>query len=110
MKQRSVVSVACILFFVLTGCAQTTKVDDGKIPITTTSDEARKEYLLGRDLAEKLRIQNSIEHFEAAVAKDPTFASAYFQLAQSSPTAKGFFDNLKKAVALATRCRKGSVS
>ena len=107
MKQRSVVSVACILFFVLTGCAQTTKVDDGKIPITTTSDEARKEYLQGRDLAEKLRIQNSIEHFEAAVAKDPTFASAYFQLAQSSPTAKGFFDNLKKAVALADKVSEG---
>jgi tetratricopeptide (TPR) repeat protein len=90
----------------LSGCAKK-KVDDGKIPITTSSDEARKEYLQGRDLADKLLIQNSIQHFENAVAKDPSFASGYFLLAQSSPTAKGFFDNMKKAVALADKASEG---
>jgi len=34
----------------------------GKIAITTSSDEARKEFLAGRDLAEKLRITDSIPH------------------------------------------------
>ncbi|HCV42955.1 MAG TPA: hypothetical protein DGH68_05690 [Bacteroidetes bacterium] len=82
-------------------------VDTGKIPITTASEEAKKEYLQGRDLAEKLRLQNSIVHFENAVAKDPNFASAYFQLAQAATTAKGFFDNMKKAVAHADKASEG---
>ncbi len=110
MKQPGVASLMCFLaalFFVATGCSQKAKVEDGKIPITTVSEEAKTEFLQGRDFAEKLRIQNSIEHFENAVAKDPSFASGYLQLAQSSPTAKAFFDNLKKAVALADKVSEG---
>jgi len=49
---------------------------DSKIPITTKSDEARKEFLLGRDLSEKLQAQDSVEHFDKAIALDPEFASA----------------------------------
>jgi len=90
----------------LNGCAKQ-KVDDGKIPITSTSEEAKKELLQGRDLTEKLRVQNSIQHFENAVAKDPDFALGYFYLAQSSPTAKGFFDNMKKALARLDKASEG---
>ena len=50
--------------------------DGGKIPITTKSEEAKKEFLQGRDLAEKLRAQESISHFDKAIALDPDFASA----------------------------------
>lgn len=99
----SALVVSLLLF---NGCEKK-KVDDGRIPITTTSEEARKDFLAGRDLSEKLRIQNSIQHFESAVAKDPNFASAYFLLAQSSPTAKGFFDNMKKALAMADKVSEG---
>ena len=49
---------------------------DGKIPITTSSEEARKEYLAGRDLQEKLRITDSIAHFDKALTLDPNFALA----------------------------------
>src|SRR5262245_19126832 len=40
----------------------------GKIPITTSSEEARKEFLQGRDLNEKLLIQDSIAHFDKAIS------------------------------------------
>ena len=50
--------------------------DGGKIPITTKSEEAKKEFLAGRDLAEKLRAQESVAHFDIALALDPDFASA----------------------------------
>ena len=43
----------------------------GKIPITTKSEDARKEFLLGRALSEKLQAQESVEHFNKAVALDP---------------------------------------
>jgi tetratricopeptide (TPR) repeat protein len=100
------VSALVVAMLLFTGCAKK-KVDDGKIPITTASEEAKKEFLQGRDLIEKLRLQNSILHFENAIAKDPNFASAYFQLAQAATTAKGFFDNMKKAVALVDKVSEG---
>jgi tetratricopeptide (TPR) repeat protein len=106
----------------LTGC---TKVDDGKsgsaaasnsdnstastgkIPSTTASEEARKEFLQGRDLAERLLIQDSIQHFDKALSLDPNFALAELSRANASPTAKEFFDHLKKAVSLSAKASEG---
>src|SRR4051794_13860687 len=79
----------------------------GKIPITTKSEDARKEFLLGRDLSEKLQGQESLEHFNKAVALDPEFATAELALANTAPTAKDFFDHLNKAVALANKTSEG---
>lgn len=81
--------------------------DGGKISITTKSEEAKKEFLEGRDLAEKLRAQESVEHFDKALALDPDFASAELARANSAPTAKDFFEHLKKAVALSGKASEG---
>lgn len=86
---------------------QETRPDAGKIPVTTASAEARAEFLQGRDLSEKLRITDSIAHFEKAVALDPGFALAELNLATSSPSAKGFFEHLGKAVTLADKASEG---
>jgi tetratricopeptide (TPR) repeat protein len=79
----------------------------GKIPVTTSSDEARKEFLQGRDLNEKLLIQDSIQHFDKAISLDPNFAWAELSRAQVSPTGKEFFEHLKKAVSLADKASNG---
>ena len=79
----------------------------GKIAITTSSEEARKEFLAGRDLSEKLRITDSIAHYDKAIALDPNFALAELNRANVSPSAKEFFDHLKKAVALADKASDG---
>ncbi len=79
----------------------------GKIAVTTSSEEARKEFLLGRDLQEKLLIQDSIQHYDKAISLDPNFALAELNRAQVSPTGKEFFDHLKKAVALADKASNG---
>ena len=81
--------------------------DGGKIPITTKSEEAKKEFLQGRDLAEKLRAQESVAHFDKAIALDPDFASAELARANSAPTAKDFFEHLNKAVALSGKASEG---
>ena len=77
------------------------------MPITTKSDDARKAYLEGRDLADRLKGTDSIQHFDQAIAADPEFASAELARANVSPTAKEFFDHLNKAVALADKSSDG---
>lgn len=81
--------------------------ESGKIPVTTSSEGARKEFLQGRDLSEKLLIQDSIQHFDKAISLDPNFALAELNRAQVSPTGKEFFDHLKKAVSLSDKASNG---
>jgi tetratricopeptide (TPR) repeat protein len=80
---------------------------DGKIAITTTSEEARKEFLAGRDLSEKLRVTDSIQHYDKAIALDPNFALAHLNRANASPTAKEFFEHLKHAVTHSDKASEG---
>ena len=87
------------------GCAK--KTEDGKMAITTSSEEARKEFLKGRELAENLRATDAIEHFDKAIALDPDFAMAYLNRSGVSGTAKEFFAYLKKAVALSGKVSEG---
>src|SRR5215470_17257515 len=89
------VLASCVL--AITGCQQvdsgahgsgptsSASSGDGKIAITTSSEDARKEYLAGRDLQEKLRITDSIQHFDKAISMDPGFAMAELNRANTSP-------------------------
>ena len=74
-----------------------------RIPITTSSEEARQLYLEGRDLVEKLRATDARALFQQAAAKDPGFALAQVGLANSAGTAKEFFDAVARAVSLADK-------
>ncbi len=78
-----------------------------KIPITTASEDARKEFLAGRDLAERLLATDSIQHFDKAISLDPKFALAELSRAGVSPTGQEFFDHLAKAVSLAPAASNG---
>jgi tetratricopeptide (TPR) repeat protein len=80
---------------------------DGKIPITTKSEEAKKEFLQGQDLADRLLAQESLLHFDKAIALDPDFASAELARATSSPTTKEFFNHMQKASSLADKVSEG---
>lgn len=79
----------------------------GKLPVTASSEEARKEFLQGRDLAERLLAQDSIQHLDKAISLDPNFAYAELVRANSSQSAKEFFDHLKRAVSLADKASEG---
>ena len=78
-----------------------------KIPITTSSEEARQLYLKGRDLAEKLRATDARALYAQAAAKDSGFALAQLGLANTAGTAKEFFDALGQAVRLAGKVSEG---
>ena len=85
--------------FLIAAASTATSAD--KIPITTSSDEARRLYLEGRDLNEKLRATDARARFEKAAAKDPSFALAQVGLANTAGTAKEFFAAVDRATALA---------
>jgi tetratricopeptide (TPR) repeat protein len=96
------------------GCSKTNDASSaaassngGKIPVTTKSEDARQEFLQGRGLADKLLAQDSLQHFDKAIALDPEFASAELARANASPTAKEFFEHLNKAVSLAAKASEG---
>ena len=92
------------------GAAASTEVTPaggGKIPITTSSEEARAAFLQGRNLAEKLQVTDSIAHYQKAASLDPNFALAELNLATSAPTGGEFFEHLNKAVALLDKTSNG---
>jgi hypothetical protein len=64
--------------------------EGGKIPITTKSQEAKNEFLQGRDLADKLLAQDALAHFDRAISLDPEFASAELARANASAINKDF--------------------
>src|SRR5215207_7963338 len=79
----------------------------GAVPITSSSEDARKLYLEGRALSEQLRAHDGRQLYQQAVAKDPSFALAHYQLAINAATAKDFFEHMKQAVALADKASEG---
>jgi tetratricopeptide (TPR) repeat protein len=105
MKFPLLVIIAAWFVCAIAGCAK--KIEEGKIPITTSSEKAGEEFLKGRDLFEKLLLTNSIKHFDKAISLDSNFASAYLNRANASFTAKDFFAYLKKAVELSDKTSEG---
>ncbi len=87
--------------------AQAQEYSSGKIPITTSSDEARQLFLQGRALAEKIRLTDAHAYYQEAVEEDHNFALAYQALANTAPSAKVFFGNLKIAVERAEHASEG---
>lgn len=109
MKKYNLIGFALVLMInalmlIMTGYAFS---EEGKIPITTTSEKALGYYFQGRDLFEKLRAQESLQFFENAVGEDSGFAMGYLFLCLAQPTTKGFFEKLNKAVALADKVTEG---
>jgi tetratricopeptide (TPR) repeat protein len=105
--------LALIALAALTACnsaneaSKPASANNDKVPVTTKSEDARKEFLQGRDLADKLQVQDSIAHFDKAIALDPEFASAELARATAAATPHEFFDHLKKAVSLADKTSDG---
>ena len=100
-------AVAALTVAAAAGAAAQATAPAGKVPITTSSDEARALYLKGRDLAEKLRATDGRRLYAEAVAKDPDFALAHVGMANTAGTNKEFVDATLRAVALADKVSPG---
>ena len=104
MKKLSYVVCLCalvsfaLLIVVQFGC-KPAKSDE--VPITTTSQEARKLFIEGRELAEFWQAEKANALFKRAIEIDPEFALAYLFKAATSPDAKEFKEAWAKAASLA---------
>ena len=107
-NQKNFIFLFSLLLIVLSwGGCETQNKDAGKMPITTSSSEAREQYLKGRNLVETLQGQESLQYFTNAINADTNFALAYLGRAPNQPTAKAFFADLNKAVSLADKVPEG---
>ncbi|MCP4204139.1 MAG: tetratricopeptide repeat protein [bacterium] len=109
--QRTAAVLALSVAMGIAGCSETAN-DKGfeqaeKIPVTTSSKKARKFFLEGRELADKIRFTDARDYFLRAIDEDPQFAMAYLYLANNAASAKEFFSSLKKAVFLAEEVSEG---
>jgi tetratricopeptide (TPR) repeat protein len=77
------------------------------VPVTTSSDEARRLYLKGRALSDQLRPHDARKLFEEAAAKDPSFALAHYDMATIAPSPKEFLEHLDEAVKLSDKASEG---
>jgi tetratricopeptide (TPR) repeat protein len=105
------ISAIGALIMSVAACQQAAVVEEevaaAKIPITTTSDEARELFLQGRELSERLRGTDAHDYFLQAVELDPNFASAHFLAGFTGSTAQEFWDHLGSAVAAAEGASEG---
>jgi tetratricopeptide (TPR) repeat protein len=107
MKTRKVAGSLLLLTFGILFAFGNGFAESDKIPVTASSEEALEHYLKGRDLAEKLRFQESEAFFDKAITADPEFAMAYLNVALARPTATALFSDLEKAVALSKKVSEG---
>ena len=99
MKRLSILLFIVSTFFL--ACESDT------IPITTTSDKARQEFLKARDLFEKIQYQDAVQYLERAIEYDSTFALAYLYLANTRPNVTERYALLEKAKSFSDQVSKG---
>jgi tetratricopeptide (TPR) repeat protein len=74
-----------------------------KLPITTTSADARNHFLMGQRELDLGQALDANAHFKAAVAADSTFALGYLNVANTGTSLAEFRTNLERAERFAAR-------
>ncbi|WP_373493503.1 tetratricopeptide repeat protein [Aquiflexum sp.] len=77
------------------------------LPITTDSDEAREQFLLGRDAAHHYQFAEAREHLDKAIAADPSFVLALLHRGGSADFLSELQDYLGRAEANRDRVTPG---
>jgi tetratricopeptide (TPR) repeat protein len=104
IKLKAILSQTLILLLVILACQ---KQEADKIPITTSSDEARTAFQKGRDLSERLKREEAIKYFEKAITLDPNFAMAHLSLAFMLTNTKETFAEIDTAASLVDKVSEG---
>jgi tetratricopeptide (TPR) repeat protein len=109
----------CSLALILSACGQKTEETAvveateaapppaAKMPLTTSSDEARAEFETGRALLDNLHFTEATPYFERAVELDPGFAAGHLYVAFTSATTAAFVAAVGQAEANAAGASDG---
>ena len=106
MRPQLPTAAAAAALLVVLGCAGD-GVAPGKVPITTTSSKALKEYLAARELQDNLRLSEAHGRYARAVELDPEFALAHLGLVQTALTNDELLRSVKRAAELADKVSPG---
>ncbi len=90
------ITACVVLLMSLIGCSSK-PVDDGKVPISTSSEKARELFVQARDLNDRLRGNEATPLLQQAIALDSNFAQAHLLMSQTAPGAAEFFASLDAA-------------
>jgi tetratricopeptide (TPR) repeat protein len=106
LKHKNILIKTSLTFLLLifVGCCND---EDGKLPITTSSCDARENYLIGRELADNLQKQEALVYFEKAIEQDPDFALAYFGAGLAQSKEEDIFKFLEKSIELIEEVSEG---
>ncbi|MBC8376011.1 MAG: tetratricopeptide repeat protein [FCB group bacterium] len=108
-SRRSIIFLALGMFLCLAHCAkeELATVSLAKVPVTTESSLAAEEFQRGMTFANTLQAVEAATHFRLALDADPTFASAWLNLAYVSPGTGLFIACLDSAKAHASKASEG---
>jgi tetratricopeptide (TPR) repeat protein len=97
------------IILALTSCAKEDKIilSSAKVPVTTHSALAANEFQQGMAFANNLQTVKAASHFRSALEADPTFATAWLNLAYVSPGTSLFVACLDSAKAYASLASEG---
>ena len=100
-------SILLVLIFLVPNLSLAQPENDGEIPVTTVSEEARATFLEARDAQDMGRFEDARELLDEAIEKDPNFALAYLYKALSANSPAEWSTNIDKAVAKKSYVSKG---
>ncbi|HMF55024.1 MAG TPA: tetratricopeptide repeat protein [Pyrinomonadaceae bacterium] len=100
LKSTLLVSLALLILSPATVLAQR-----GRIPVTTSSRQARRLFLQGLERSENIENAEAIPLLDRAIQADPNFALAYLVRAQVSPTFPEFRRFMDQAVSHSSSSR-----
>lgn len=97
-----------VLIFIIFFLASCKKQSTGnEIPISTTSEEALKYFMEGRERFEDVELVPAASLFDKAIQTDTSFALAYLYRSQAGGGPESFRSNLDKAVSLMDKVSDG---
>ncbi len=110
---RNFAFMIIVAFVLLVSCKtkEESKVvdQDNDIPVSQTSDEARKEFKQGLKLYDEGDVINARPHFEKAITIDPDFVSAYMYVAFTSNSNKEWAENRDKFLSMRDKASEADI-
>jgi tetratricopeptide (TPR) repeat protein len=105
----AVFMIAILMVLVACESTKTTKAlyPDDEVPISSISDEAIKELVIGLAIYDQGNGQNARPHFEKALELDPNFVSAQMYRAFTSNSLKDWSKNRDKFLAMRDKANDG---
>ena len=90
-KQKKNIYIGLSLIIAMSIFAGCCNDESGKIPITTSSCDAKDNYLKGKEFSDNLQKQEALVYFEKAIELDPEFALAYLEAGLAQSKAEDIF-------------------